>query len=384
MSTVLKKTFLVAILALVLAPDAGLIARNIPLKPLTDFASLKLFGQTISAKTPNFDLGSIFSGQTQSDLGLWIAERMGLPREFYIRLNNSLDLLLGRSSNPNVLVGKDYELYTAEMLRDLCLPAQTAFVTEMASGLKRAQDFLAGQGKAFVFVISPNKAAIEPTNVPDYCRQRSDDRAYTRLVAALTIAGVHHVDTEALARLSVSTGMPSWFGKYGQHWNDVGQFYAARAVIDNISEQLKTKIGTLQIDSMWIDTQPLGDEADTGLLSNFLFPLHPVSPHLKITLSGDRSPMRLLIVGTSFAGGLINSFLKVNLTQKITLYNYFKWIFRYAPPAPVSDSQSLEASEDYRTTLEQVGAIVVEGNASALNASHIFRFIEATDALRTR
>jgi hypothetical protein len=201
------------------------------------------------------------------------------------------------------------------------------------------------------------------------------------LAAALEKAGVNYVDTEALARLSTAAGSPPWFGKYGQHWNDVGHFYAVRAIIESFRQQSTAKVGTLQIDKTWIDQHPLGDEADTGLLSNFLFSLYPESPHLNISLVGDKPPIRLMFVGTSFSGGLIDVFLKMKLTQKIVLYNYFKWIFTYMPP-DIANGPSLEASEDYRERLNEVDAVVLEVNASALGSSHVSRFIEATDRLR--
>jgi hypothetical protein len=63
------------------------------------------------------------------------------------------------------------------MLRDACLPAKTEFTDDMATGLKRAQDLLVEKGKAFILVLSPNKAAIQPENLPAYCRQQSAGRA---------------------------------------------------------------------------------------------------------------------------------------------------------------------------------------------------------------
>jgi hypothetical protein len=85
-------------------------------------------------------------------------------------------------------------------------------------------------------------------------------------------------------------------------------------------------------------------------------------------------------VGTSFSGGLIDLFVKMNLMKEIVLYNYFKWIFVYEPPAVTGPS--LDASQDYGKRLNEVDAIILEINASALNASHAFRFIEATTQLR--
>ena len=383
MRRTLKFTFLASVLLLVLAPGAALLTRNIPMKPFADFGSLGLFGQTISAKAPAFDAASIFAGRTQTDLSAWLAERMGRPREFFIRLNNSLEFLIGRTANPNVLVGKNHELYTAEMIRDFCIPPKsTAFAGEMAQGLKRAQDYLAKKGKAFVFVVSPNKAAIDPTNVPSYCRPVTGDRGYNVLMAALARSGVHHVDTEALARRSRASGAPLWFGQYGQHWNDVGQFYAVQDILEKIRSQRNSGTATLRIDRSWIDNRPLGDEADTGLLANFLIPLRPVSPHLQISLTDDTVSIKPLIVGTSFSGGLLVPMLKVKLTSEVVLHNYFKWVFRYTSATAPAVASSLDATDDLPATLERVDTVIVEVNASALDAPHVFQFIKAMDRLR--
>lgn len=382
MRKTLKITFLTATLILVLAPSAALLTRHIPLKAFSDFGSLGLYGQTISAKTPTFDSSSIVAGRTQTELSAWLAERMGRPREFFIRLNNSLEYMVGRTANPNILVGKNHELYTAEMIRNFCIPpATTTFVDDMANGLKRSQDYLAGKGKAFVFVVSPNKAAIDPTNAPSYCQPVTTDRDYTVLMAALAKAGVYHVNTEVLARRSTSSGAPAWFGKYGQHWNDIGQYYATQDILDKLRSQRKTGIAALKIDRTWTDDQPLGDEADTGLLANFLFPLRSISPHLDISLTDNKTKIHPLMVGTSFSGGLIMTMLKAGLASEVVLHNYFKWVFRYRSATAPAVASTVDASEDLLSTLLEVDTVIVEVNASALNAPHVFNFIKAMDRL---
>ena len=96
-----NKLFLILLLALVLAPGAALLARSLPFKSLAIFTSGELFWPNdLGKKRPKFGFAQIFSTETQSELSIWLAERIGLPRELYIRLNNSLDFLIGRSANP--------------------------------------------------------------------------------------------------------------------------------------------------------------------------------------------------------------------------------------------------------------------------------------------
>lgn len=374
--------FLLVFGLLILAPGAAVIAQFVPLAILDDLRTSALFGQTVRAAPPDFQTSSVFSTQTQAAIGSWLNERMGRPREFYIRLNNSVDYLLGRSSNRSIVVGKRGELFTTEMLADLCSRRDEGKpVDDIARGLRRAQDIITRLGKAFVVVLSPNKAAVQPENIPDYCAGASPTRLYPRFISALEDTGVKFVDSEALARESARDGMPNWFGKYGQHWNAIGVFYATRAILGLLHEQIPGNFGSLKIEGMTIDDIPRGVEADTGLLSNFVFPLNAVSPHLEMKVEGARDKLRPLIVGTSFSGGFVEGFLSSGLADKVILYDYFHSMFQYEsvtrPRIPIEG----EVTEHYRSVLKEIDAVIVEVNAPALRSSHIARFVAATEML---
>ena len=170
---------------------------EVPFGPFRFLTTSMLYGQVPAAKEPEISLAAISSNRAQALLEPWLAERMGLPRERLIRISNLLDFWAGRSSNPDIMVGRNNELYTREQLNDWCLHGNTDYVDDLARRLVKARQRLRALGKAFVFVISPSKAAMSPANIPRYCRPPATPRAIDRLVARLP-ADFPVVDSETI------------------------------------------------------------------------------------------------------------------------------------------------------------------------------------------
>ena len=106
--------FLLLVVVMVVAPGVALLV--VALKPGSSGGLLAatLSGVTNPAPPPRFDLRSFFSGAMQSAMEPWLAERMGRPREIYLRLKNGFDFALGRSdvgvsiARSRFLNGKSY------------------------------------------------------------------------------------------------------------------------------------------------------------------------------------------------------------------------------------------------------------------------------------
>src|SRR3954463_5822787 len=114
-----RRTFLILLLMLVLAPGAALLARLLPEKAVSHLTNSYLSGVT-KPVAPQWTLSSVLSGKLQNDLALWLGERMGRPRELMIRLNNGIGYGVGRSFSPYVIIGRERVLYPTTYVKDWC------------------------------------------------------------------------------------------------------------------------------------------------------------------------------------------------------------------------------------------------------------------------
>src|SRR3982074_3346930 len=112
--------FLLLISVMVLAPGVALLVVAFKSGPLGGRSAGTLSVPTNPAPTPQFDLQSFFSGATQSAMEPWLAERMGRPREIYLRLKNGFDFVLGRS-DVGISIGRSRVLNGRSYVDDWCL-----------------------------------------------------------------------------------------------------------------------------------------------------------------------------------------------------------------------------------------------------------------------
>ena len=69
------------------------------------------------------------------------------------------------------------------------------------------------------------------------------------------------------------------FWQIHSHWNDIGQFYAVRAIVVELERQLDREIGRLELAKVNVDTKSYGDEGDAARLLNLPTYLTQDNPH---------------------------------------------------------------------------------------------------------
>ena len=122
-------------------------------------------------------------------------------RNNLIKLNSTIDyFLFDRSSNSNVIIGKDDWLYLKVSLADY---QGTNLMSKRglycaARTLKLMQEYVEGQGKQFVFASAPNKNTLYPQYMPDYYRVINAGHNLDFLTPYLQSNGVNYVDLKAL------------------------------------------------------------------------------------------------------------------------------------------------------------------------------------------
>lgn len=375
--------FLALVAAMVLAPGLALLARALQPGMLDGLLSVKLSGVTNPAPPPQVGLHAWFNGATQAALEPWLAEKMGRPREIYLRLKNGYDYVLGRSDvisigRAGVLNGKSY-------VDEWCLRADRAKteadVAPLLASVIAIHETVKARNKPFVFMFSPSKAAVLPEYLPSWCAPADRPRAYDVLLAGLRAANIPVVDGHAIALSTKATEKWLPFGRDGAHWNDVGQFFAVEALMVELERQLGHPVADLALREVKVDHAPIGAEADAGLIANLPFALEPPSPHASYDVRNRQSTPAGLFVGTSFSWGPLQIMMGEKLFAPSKFYYYFSSIYAYGPGDKVGRLEEVKAEADLGGFLDKVDFVVLEANEAELGIGHLARFSAAAKAL---
>jgi alginate O-acetyltransferase complex protein AlgJ len=375
--------FLPLIAVMVLAPGLALLARALQLGMLTPLLSVKLAGVTNSAPPPEVGLRPWFDGATQSAVEPWLPEKMGRPREIYLRLKNGYDYVLGRSDvisigRAGVLNGKSY-------VDEWCLRADRAKthadVAPLLAAIIAIYQAAEARNKPFVFMFSPSKAAVFPEFLPSWCAPADRPRAYDVLLAGLKAANVPVVDGHAIAVQTKATEKWLPFGRDGAHWNDIGQFFAVQVLLVELQRQLGQPVADLALGQVNVDTTPIGAEADAGLIANLPFTLYPSSPHASFEVRNRQSMPTGLFVGTSFSWGPLQIMMGQKLFSPSKFYYYFSSIYAYGAGDRVGTLEAVKADSDLPEFLDKADFVVLEANEAELGVGHIAKLAAAIKAL---
>jgi alginate O-acetyltransferase complex protein AlgJ len=384
MRTVRSCVFLGFISVMVLAPGMALLVGAFHSATLGGLPVATLSGVTNPAPPPRLDLPSFFSGAMQSAMEPWLTERMGRPREFYLRQKNGFDFVLGRS-DAGISIGRSWFLNGESYVDEWCLRRDRrvteAAVAPLIAAVVTIRNAMQARGKPFVFLISPSKAAVLPEYLPSWCAPTDQPREYDLLLAGLNSADVPVVDGHAIALQSKATEQWAPFGRDGLHWNDIGQFHATRALVGELERQLGEPIGDLRLSGLKVDDQPRGADADVGLIANLPFALRPVSVHASFEVVNRLTAPTGLFVGTSFSWGPLAIMMGQKLFSRSKFYYYFSSSYRYDPGALTGDAEGPIVASDLSQRLAGADFVVLEANEAELGWGHIVKFAAAVEAL---
>ena len=261
-------------------------------------------------------LKAFLSGQTQHA----VSNHLGRASPLFpmsVRLKNQfLYSFFGVSGAANVAIGRDGDLISSEYIKEFCArgaPPPQDKLDAWAGDIGEIGATTAALGKSFVYLISPSKAAYEPSWFPPgvRCPALSNPEAAEKLApytAALAARGVPFIDAQALLRKERAHYPIDLFPKGGIHWNLLGSALAMREITQKWAAQpAGSPIGDFQFDWRERDVAVGPDKDLVELLNLFWSPVR--YPTASIERRGPaqacaKSP-RLLLVGSSFLRELI-------------------------------------------------------------------------------
>jgi alginate O-acetyltransferase complex protein AlgJ len=271
----------------------------------------------LSAEQPiPWTLQSFLSGETQHAVSAHL-DRASPLFPMSVRLKNQfLYSFFGVSGAPNVVIGRDGELISSEYIKEFCArgaPPPQENLDAWAGDIGEIGATAAALGKGFVYLISPSKAAYEPSWFPagTRCPALSNPEAAEKLApyrAALAERSVPFLDAQALLRNERAHYPIDLFPRGGIHWNLLGAALAMREIASKWATQPSgSPIGDFRFD--WRERDiAMGPDKDLVELLNLFWP--PVRyPTASIERRGQAAACaktpRLLLVGSSFLRELI-------------------------------------------------------------------------------
>jgi hypothetical protein len=368
-----RLTIVVTELLVFLSFGAAILAGLLPFGSLQRFATASFYGAIAPPAAPAIHLSEVWNRRFQGAMEPWLTARMGWPREAVTRLNNGLGYLLDHSFVPSVSIGREKNLFHARAYNNWCVRPPFPIADEVADRIKAIQDMARAQGKAFIFVMSPEKVAVYQDLLPADCRPAKRPTAYDLLGPALAARGVAVIDGVDISRKLRETQPWPVFGRDGGHWNDIPSVAVVSAIYSEIGKQIARSMPTIDVIRVDVDDQPRHEEGDFGSLLNLPFALHPYpSPHAVIKRSGSYHPPRIILVGTSFSWALLRVISAVDGLEGSNFLHYFHQKVMFTNGAPVG-AVVFNAAAEFGDLVESSEAIVVELNTPNLNE----KFLEA-------
>jgi len=187
---------------------------------------------------------------------------------------------LGDSSSPNVFLGKNGWLFDGANigLRPSGKPPLTQEqIARWRQSLIARNDWLAGRGIKYVFVIAPDKREVYPEYLPENGRVVQD-----QLIAALRDFRVEILDLRPSLREAKQVH-PVYL-KTDNHWNSFGSFVAYETIINDLSSSFPELHPLAQSD---IQFSP--PSRDSGNLARMLG-LHNIITEEVVAVTASDSP----------------------------------------------------------------------------------------------
>lgn len=293
------------------------------------FANLQLFTGDIDR--PAVD--GFLTGEITQEIDTLY--RANLPhRDPSVGLIGALRYVLLNEGRDGVVVGQEGWLYTAEEFR----PLDEAPLGETIAWMAEAQAELAAMGTELIVVPLPAKLDVARAHTPGADQSQRIAAEYDAFRAALTAAGIAHIDTRP-----VLTTSEARFFRTDTHWTPEGAADVARALAET------GPLGAGEVVFSRVDQPPVHFNGDlvTFVTSDALAPLIGLTPEsvtpyeavvteqpATLDIFGTSGPAPLALVGTSYSANPNFSFVEaLKLELKHDVLNYAEEGF--GPIAPM-------------------------------------------------
>lgn len=280
---------------------------------------------------------AIRDGSLQKAIASRIAEAFAL-RPLLIMVNNEIRVqLFGDEANSYVVRGAKGHLIGRFYLDEYCSRSEgmgARLAADMIPRLTAIQDHYRSSGGAFVYLVSPSKAAHLPEYFLDRFHCQNTTAARMQMlpdyVGALRAAGINVVDGASLIHSKKGQYEVPLFPEGGEHWNDVGGALVVSAMIDEINRQAgRELIPPFRFTYAVSKSKSQADRELADLLNVFFPPLGYLTAKLTFDqpaacASHEASELPVALVGSSFGFMPAPIMVEHNCLSRLNFYYYAK------------------------------------------------------------
>ena len=284
------------------------------------FDTGKLSGDFVLSPLPAYSTDKWMSGTFQAGFDRYIEDRIGF-RNFFVRLNNQIDLsLFGHVNAEGLVAGKNNILYEYDYIRAYTggdfIGKRT--INRTMDKLKFLQDHLKKEFDIDVILIfEPSKARIQPEFIPDrylddgislsnyeYFRQKAEE------------LNINHLDLNHYLNLVSDTIRYPVYPTYGIHWSEHTMSFVTDTLVRFIEARRNIDMPEFSVETRIVPDSISASDYDAGMTANLLFRLpQPDLPYPFFTFYEDTSKQkpRVLAVADSYYWNIFNTRLPQNL-----------------------------------------------------------------------
>ncbi|WP_261534386.1 alginate O-acetyltransferase AlgX-related protein [Burkholderia multivorans] len=290
-----------------------------------------LKGMQSTEDKPAMTLRTLSSGEYEDYVGRQFGEELPFRGRVIASVNTVLYRFFHKSymGEQPMIIGRNGMVFEKRYADAYCRRQHSdAELDAWAQRIRALQDKVTSQGRTFIYLITPSKAAYFPELLPVtyHCDPETAHLDYRHMVTALTANGVHFLDSSKLMSENKSRYNVEMFSQGGTHWNLLGAAIATNALADEIRKLGGPDYSSLQY-SWTISHEPVGTDTDLFDLLNLgsTKPTYAV-PKMDVRIA-RRLPSQdrpITFVGGSFVGQVIELLHGVALARDVDELYYFK------------------------------------------------------------
>lgn len=250
-------------------------------------------------------------GEFPAAFELFINDHLFLRQQLVQAQSYSRYKAFGLSANPRTIAGKDGWLYLAHgwCEQDIRhqLVASPAELQAWRRVTKQRSDWFGSNGIKYLLVAAPNKDTIYPEYLPDSHKPIREDSRLDRISSAIrTAPDVEYADLKATMQAAKAHEQRLVYYKTDTHWNELGAFYAYRALLNQL-KQSYPELEPMSFGDISIHSGKFSGDCSDNMGTGSL--LHEDVPVVSIVRKPKRTQLRLYMIHDSF-GGFMRRYLE--------------------------------------------------------------------------
>lgn len=284
------------------------------------FDAGKLSGDFVLSPIPAYSTDKWMNGSFQAGFDRYIEDRIGF-RNFFVRLNNQIDLsLFGCVNAEGLVAGKNNILYEYDYIRAYTggdfIGKRT--INRSMNKLKFLQEHLKKEFNIdIILIFEPSKARVQPEFIPDrYLDEGISLSNYEYFKQKAEELNINHLDLNHYLNLVSDTIRYPVYPPYGIHWSEHTMSFVTDTLVRFIEAKRNIDMPEFSVETRIVPDSISASDYDAGMTANLLFTMpQPELPYPFFTFYQDTSKQkpRVLAVADSYYWNIFNTRLPQNL-----------------------------------------------------------------------